>query len=193
MRRLDEISGSGAAWKVLTTVGMSKLLLALVLCAWMGSFAAADRIVVTSTDQSESGLPDADRKANAETIKHVLDAWVEDQSLAADRQIDVGVVKLAVDPGDENVSVQVELRFAISDDHGQMVSVLSGTSKVSVPARTFRTKALPRLRREALIAATQAVLPKLRTHLHIAPPARVPAWSLVQLLGSWFARISPVS
>ena len=171
---------------------MGKLLLAVAMvCGWMAGVASADQIVVTSTDQSESGLTDADRKTNAETIKHVLDTWVESESLEADRQIDVGVVQLSVDPGDQDVSVLAELRIAVSDDHGQMVSVLSGTSKVSVPATTYRARNLPKLRREALIAATQAMLPKLRAHLHAAPAARVQTWSLVQLLGEWFARISP--
>ena len=170
---------------------LSRLLLATVLCGWMAGAAAADRIVVTSTDQSESGLSDSDRRANAETIKHVLDVWVENESLETDRQIDVGVVSLTVDPGDAEVIVLAELRIAISDVHGQLVSVVSGTSKVSIPCRTYRAAALPKLRTEALIAATQAMLPKLRAHLHTAPAARIQSWSLVQRLGEWFARISP--
>ena len=170
---------------------MGRLILAIALCGWLARTAAADRIVVTSTDQSESGLGEADRKANAETVKGVLDAWVAGESLAPDRQIDVGVVSLTVDPGDDEVRVIAELRIAISDEHGQMVSVVSGTSKVAMPSHAYRAGNLPKLRTEALIAATEAMLPKLRAHLHAAPASSVQRWSLVQLLGEWFARLSP--
>jgi hypothetical protein len=37
------------------------------------------------------------------------------------------------------------------------------------------------------------MLPKLRAHLHVTPSTNVQRWSLVQLLGEWFARLSPRS
>lgn len=171
-------------------MGMSRWMIAIVVLGILGSSARAERICVTASDQSESGLADLDRKANADTVKRVLDLWVADQNLEADRQIDVGVVKLTVDPAEDQTSVLVELRFAVSDDHGQMVSVLSSTSKVTLPGRTTRARSLPKLRREAIVAATQAALPKLRQHLHAAPP-RTQTRELVQRLATWFSRISP--
>lgn len=155
--------------------------------------AAADRIVVTSSDQSQGAQTTDDRRANAETIKAVLDAWVSSESLATDRQIDVGVVKLTVDPTDAEVSIVAELRIAISDAEGKMVSVVSGTSTVTVTSRMARSESLPLLRKDALVAATRAMLPKLRTHLHVTPSANAQSSSLVHLLGEWFARLTPQS
>jgi hypothetical protein len=54
-----------------------------------------------------------------------------------------------------------------------------------------RPASLPTLRKEALVAATRGMLPKLRTHLHVTPSANVQSWGLVHLLGEWFARLSP--
>ncbi|CAN5785157.1 hypothetical protein BH11MYX3_BH11MYX3_27170 [soil metagenome] len=170
---------------------MRHLVLAAVLCAWMAGSANADGVVVTSSDHSESGLPEADRQANAETVKRVLDRFVETESLAADRQIDVGVVRLSVEPGDVELAVTAELRIAISDGRGQLVSVVSGTAKVSMPSAAYRARILPTLRSEALVAAVQAMLPKLRAHLHAAPRASVQRWTLVPVLDDWFARLSP--
>ncbi len=178
---------------LLTVVGMGRTLLAIVFCASMAGITSADRIQVTSSDQSESGQSAEDRRVNAETIKDVLDTWVSTESLATDHQIDVGVVKLTVDPADANVTIIAELRIAISDARGKMVSVVSGTSTVLVPNRLARPASLPGLRKEALIAATTAMLPKLRTHLHVTPSATVQSWSLVHMLGEWFARLSPRS
>lgn len=170
---------------------MDRILLAIALFAAMAGTATADRIVVTSSDQSESGQSAADRRANAETIKGVLDAWVSRESLATDHQIDVGVVKLSVDRADAGVAVAAELRIAISDAHGKMLSVLEGTSSVLAPNRMAHAADLPGLRKEALVAATTAMLPKLRTHLHVS--ASVQTWTLGQILGEWFARLSPRS
>ncbi len=170
---------------------MRQVLLAIGLCAWVAGSATADGVVVTSSDQSESGQPAADRQANAETVKRVLDRWVVSESLVADRQIDVGVVRLAVEPGDLELAVTAELRIAISDGRGQLVSVVSGTAKVSMRSASYRARILPTLRTEALVAAVQAMLPKLRAHLHAAPRSSVQRWTLVPILDDWFARLSP--
>jgi len=171
---------------------MTKFLIAIALSAWVAGTAAADRIVVTSNDQSEGQSEEA-RRENAETIKAVLDTWVSSESLATDHQIDVGVVKLTVDPTDAGVTCVAELRIAISDRDGKMVSLVSGTSTVTVPSRMARGTGLPMLRKDALVAATRAMLPKLRTHLHVTPSGSVQSWSLVKLMNEWFARLSPKS
>lgn len=177
---------------VLTIVGMRRFSLAIVFLGLLAGTAMADGIVVTSSDRSLGVQSDSDRRANAEIVKDVLDAWVSSESLATDRQIDVGVVKLDIDPaGSAEVSIVAELRIAISDQEGKMTSVLSGTSTVTVAGRMARPAALAGLRREALVAATRAMLPKLRDHLHAASSTNAPRWSLVQLLGDWFARLTP--
>jgi len=176
---------------VLTTVGMRRFSLAIVFLGLLAGTAMADGIVVTSSDRSQGAQSELDRRANAEIVKEVLDAWVGRESLATDRQIDVGVVKLEVDRADPEVSIVAELRIAISDPDGKMTSVLSGTSTVTVAGRMARPAALPDLRREALVAATRAMFPKLREHLHAASSTEAPRWTLVHLLGDWFARLTP--
>ena len=135
-------------------VGTSRFWVALVIVAGLGSAARAEKIAV-ATDRSES----------AETVKRVLDVYLEAEAPTADRRIDVGVVKLADDNAAGEVTVTAELRMSISDTKGRIVSVLTGSSKVSVEARTYRATRLPGMRREALIAATQAMVPRIRASL----------------------------
>lgn len=134
-------------------VGNARFWVAMVIVAGLGSAARAEKIAV-ATDRSES----------AETVKRVLDIYLETEAPGTDRKIDVGVVRLADDAAAGEVSVTAELRLSISDTKGRIVSVLTGSSKVSVEARTYRAARLPGMKREALIAATQAMVPRLRAH-----------------------------
>lgn len=135
-------------------VGNSRIWVALVIVAGLATSARAEKISV-ATDRSES----------AETVKRVLDILLESDSAPADRRIDIGAVRLADNTAAGEVSVTAELQLSISDKRG-IVSVLTGSSKVSVTSRTYREARLPGMKREALIAATQAMVPKLRAHLH---------------------------
>lgn len=134
-------------------VGSSRFWVVLVIVAGLGSSARADKIAV-ATDRSES----------AETVKRVLDIYLEADTAPADRRVDVGVVRLADAAAAGEVSVTAELRLSISDKRG-IVSVLTGSSKVSVTSRAYHETRLPGMKREALIAATQAMVPSLRAHL----------------------------
>lgn len=131
----------------------SRFWVALVMVAGLGSFAHADRIAVA-----------ADSTESAETVKRVLDLLLASDSAPSDRRVDVGVVRLDDDASPGEVSVTAELRLSISDKRG-IVSVLTGTSKVSVEKRSYRAARLPGMKRDALIAAAQAVAPSLRAHL----------------------------
>ena len=138
---------------VVRMVGNSPVWVALVIVAGLTSSARAEKIAV-ATDRSES----------AETVKRVLDIYLESDSAPADRRVDVGTVRLADNTHAGEVSVTAELQLSISDKRG-IVSVLTGSSKVSVTARAYRENRLPGMKREALIAATTAMVPKLRAHL----------------------------
>lgn len=132
----------------------SRFWVTLVMLAGLGRSAYADKVAVA-----------ADRSEHAETVKRVLDLLLESESAPADRRVDVGVVRLADDDSKAGeVSVTAELRVSISDKRG-IVSVLTGSSKVSVASRSYRESRLPGMKREALIAAAQAVAPSLRAHL----------------------------
>ncbi|MFN0247461.1 MAG: HEAT repeat domain-containing protein [Kofleriaceae bacterium] len=81
------------------------------------------------------------------------------------RHLDLSVTKLDVAQSGVYVEIEAQLRLAISDDNGKMLSFLSGGAKVQVPKRTFNAKYLPNLRREAIENAMRGMFDKLLAHL----------------------------
>lgn len=81
------------------------------------------------------------------------------------RHLDLSVTKLAVVQAGVYIEVEAQLRLAISDDNGKMLSFLSGGAKVQVPKKTFNAKYLPNLRKEALENAMRGMFDKLLAHL----------------------------
>lgn len=82
------------------------------------------------------------------------------------RVVDVSVVKMKLRTTKNNMlEVETELRLAISDDSGKMLSFLSGGAKVQVPKKGFNWSYLPQLRKEALENAVRGLFGKLITHL----------------------------
>jgi hypothetical protein len=75
------------------------------------------------------------------------------------------VTKLDVDQSGPSVEVDCELRLAVSDDTGKMLSFLSGGAKASVPRAKFKPEFLPNLRKEALEGALRGLFDKLLAHL----------------------------
>jgi hypothetical protein len=81
------------------------------------------------------------------------------------RQLDVSVVKLEMTQVAGYVEVSAELRLAISDNTGKMLSFLSGGAKVQVPVSKYRAAYLPNMRKEALQGALNGLFDKLLVHL----------------------------
>jgi hypothetical protein len=81
------------------------------------------------------------------------------------RHIDLSVVKMEVTDAKGMIEVNAELRLAVSDDKGRMLSFLSGGAKVSVPKAKFDLRYLPNLRKEALENAMRGMFDKLLVHL----------------------------
>lgn len=81
------------------------------------------------------------------------------------RHLDLSVTKLDVVQSGVYIEIEAQLRLAISDDNGKMLSFLSGGAKVQVPKKTFNAKYLPNLRREALENAMRGMFDKLLAHL----------------------------
>ena len=81
------------------------------------------------------------------------------------RHLDLSVTKLDVAQNGNFIEVEAQLRLAISDDNGRMLSFLSGGAKVQVPKRTFDARYLPALRKEALENAMRGMFDKLLTQL----------------------------
>jgi hypothetical protein len=81
------------------------------------------------------------------------------------RMVDVSVTKLEAKESSGYMEVAVELRLAISDNQGKMLSFLAGGAKVQVPLSKFKPAYLPNLRKEAIEGAMRGMMDKLLTHL----------------------------
>jgi len=139
---------------VLPVEGMSRLLVSLLIVLSLRGFAAADQIIVT-----------ADRAEDAAVVQQALDRWAAGRQLDAARRADVGVVRLVIESIGADTSIVAELTAAVCDGRSEMRSVLSSSARVTVRAGELRAKGLPTFRREALLSATEALLPKLAAEL----------------------------
>lgn len=81
------------------------------------------------------------------------------------RQLDVSVVKMETAQNGNYMEVEVELRLAISDVKGKMLSFLSGGAKVQIPLSKYKPSLLPSLRKDALEGALHGLFDKLLAHL----------------------------
>lgn len=131
-------------------------------------------LVNSSTDDSPgSKTTTKERKVHEEVLKSALTSACRSHTamttVAADakrlsipeRHIDISVTKLTVTQVGTQIEIEAQLRLAISDDDGKMLSFLSGGAKVQVPKRTFNAKYLPGLRKEALESAMAGMFDKL--------------------------------
>lgn len=130
-----------------------------------------------ANDDSPGKADKVTRKTNADILKQALQHELEAapqvtmtasvaQRWGLDaRHIDLSVVRLEVVQAGSYVEMQTELRLAISDDTGKMISFLSGGAKVQVPKAKFNLNALPMMRRDALEGAMRGMFDKLLAHL----------------------------
>ena len=117
------------------------------------------------------------RQANAEIVRGVLATHCKHAPLVtmiaadakryglAQRTIDVSVTKLDLVRNGKTMELAAQLRVAISDADGKMLSFLSGGATVQVPASTYQARYLPQMRREALENAMRGMVEKLLAHL----------------------------
>ena len=134
-------------------------------------------MVKSSSDDSPGKADKPTRKQNAEVVKEALlesfKTAPQVTMTASDAQrwgldprtIDLSVVKMDVETNGGYVEIAAELRLAISDDKGKMLSFLSGGAKVQIPAAKFKGQFLPNYRREALEGAMRGMFDKLLAHL----------------------------
>lgn len=136
-------------------------------------------LLINSSADDSPGRPDkVARKTHAEIVKRALVAKFKTEasitSVAAEaqrwgliaRHIDLSVTKLELRRAGGVLELAAELRIAISDDNGKMLSFLNGGAKIQVPSAKFDTRYLPALRREALENAMRGMLHKLLAYLH---------------------------
>jgi len=134
-------------------------------------------MVKSSSDDSPGKADKTTRKTHAEIVKQtLLDSFKaapqvtmtasEAQRWGLDpRTIDLSVVKMDVQTTGGMVEIDAELRLAISDDKGKMLSFLSGGAKVQIPSNKFNPKFLANFRKEALEGAMRGMFDKLLVHL----------------------------
>jgi hypothetical protein len=134
-------------------------------------------LVKSSSDDSPGKADKFTRKANGDIVKQaLLDSFKTAPQVtltAADaqrwgldpREIDLSVTHLDVNDTDGVVEIDAELRLAISDESGKMLSFVSGGAKVQVPTAKFNARYLPQFRKQALEGAMQGLFDKLLDHL----------------------------
>lgn len=81
------------------------------------------------------------------------------------RNVDVSCVSLETRQSGSYIEIEAQLRLAVSDDRGKMLSFLSGGAKVQVPRKTYDARYLPQLRKEALENAVRGLFVNLVDHL----------------------------
>jgi hypothetical protein len=86
-------------------------------------------------------------------------------------ELDVAIVKLERGVRGPFVEVACELRVAISDRRGRMISFVTGGAKVQVPRKSFRGEHEPRMRVEALENAVKSVQHDLVSYLAASRPS----------------------
>jgi HEAT repeat protein len=138
-------------------------------------------LVNASADDSPGTADKLARRAHAEIIKRVLIEQLRGEasvtSIANDahrwgleaRHLDLSVTKLEVANAGGYIEIGAELRLAVSDDHGKMLSFLSGGAKVAGRNAKLSAPYMPALRREALENAMHGMFGKLLAHLHEPP------------------------
>ncbi len=134
-------------------------------------------VLKTFSDDSPGRTEKKDRATHGEILKAAMTAELRAAPLvtavAAEgkrlslhpRMVDVSVTKMMVRTKGKMLEVETELRLAISDESGKMLSFLSGGAKVQVPKQGFNWSYLPNLRKEALENAVRGLFGKLLAHL----------------------------
>ncbi|MDQ3296055.1 MAG: HEAT repeat domain-containing protein [Myxococcota bacterium] len=134
-------------------------------------------VINSSADDSPGKADKTTRQVNAEILRNFLmerfranpvvtTVAADAKKLSLDeRHLDLSVTKLDVVTTSTMVEIDAQLRFAISDSTGKMLSFVSGGAKVQVSRKTFNPKYLPNLRREALEGAMRGLYDKLLLQL----------------------------
>lgn len=140
-------------------------------------------VLKTSRDDSTGKQTAKQRKEHEALMKTVVarelgrSAVVTSDAKVAGRygidrhNIDVSIVKMTSDVNGAFVDVDCQVRIAISNDKGKMLSFLSGGATVQVPKASFAEKYLPRWRKEALENAIKGVYQNLVKHLKRSNPS----------------------
>ena len=130
-------------------------------------------VIKSSSDEAPGKFDRPTRQVHSEVMREALaESLRGDQSITSTasvasqysldpRLVDLSVVKLESRSAGSVIEIEAQLRLAISDDSGRMLSFVSGGAVVNVPKRTFNPQFLPQLRKEALENAVRGLYEKL--------------------------------
>jgi hypothetical protein len=133
--------------------------------------------IKSAADDSPGKTDRKTRQVHGELLKSTLTAAfkaaprvttlpAEAQQYGLDpRQLDLSVTRLEVVYGEANVEIDAQLRLAISDTRGKMLSFLSGGATIQIPRKTYDARYLPALRKEALENAMRGMFDKVLVQL----------------------------
>lgn len=138
--------------------------------------------VVLQSARDESGVWNKkSRKLVAKRMRRLLVRELKSAPKVTTRAADaIGLKKYNLDASITSFSrkargpyieVECEIRIAISNSRGKMLSFLTGGAKVQIPKHSFRTRYLPQLRLEALENAIKGINQDVITHLRRKTPS----------------------
>jgi hypothetical protein len=134
-------------------------------------------IVKSAADRSGDRLSSDQRSHRASAMRSLLlrelgrEPAVSLQRTGASQaayNIDASIMKFARRNQGPYVEVECEIRVAVSNAHGKMLSFVTGGAKVQVPRRGFASHHEAQLRLEALENAVKGVRQDLVSYLHQA-------------------------
>lgn len=147
-----------AARVLLTHVRMQCTAITVAILACTGT-ALADPVIASATDATQCSA--RERAHNAATLRRTLGNVISTRVANASGQVDATIVSLTVEPNATVVTASAQVRLAISDDNGRIVSVVTGNARVETDARNYRPHHASSLRDDAVSAAVSATSTKL--------------------------------
>lgn len=138
-------------------------------------------VVKSATDETKARLSKKTRQHRAAALRDFLLAELDanrsvtlSSPVAQERElspyaVDLSIVKLDRELSGPYVEMVCEVRVAISNERGKMISILTGGAKVQVPRKSFRRKYETQMKKEALENAVKSVHQDLITYLRKHP------------------------
>lgn len=130
-------------------------------------------VIKSSSDDSPGKHDKKARKVHADALRATMTTELSSANLvtltAADakkygldaRNLDISLVGLEFRQDGAFVEVEAQVRLAISNDAGKMISFVSGGAKMQVPRRGYDASYLPQLRKDAIENAVRGIFTKL--------------------------------
>jgi hypothetical protein len=134
-------------------------------------------LIKTSNDDSPGKLDTAARKSHGDILRSAMKSQLASSKVVsanaedvdrlglASRQLDLSVVKLEATRAGEFMEIEAQIRLAVSDNGGKILSMISGGAKVQVQRKSFNAKNMTLYRKQALEGAVAGLFEKLLTHL----------------------------